>query len=982
VIPDAVWNLIAGVSKGEGRTAAGLSTPKNLAILGGTGGLSVAQKTLLDTYFASEMIPGLLETPKRIMDAPNASEGIAAGVEGLINAYFTKGVVSGIGGHTPFVEDLAQIITSGELSKLKQRSPEKFHEALTEIFDGHDSLQIPVEQFDTYFQSKNINPAEVAQQIGAKNYLEAKVSGGHVEVAPQDFIGKLDSEHQKGLLGDVVDPQSGMTHNQKQEGEQELQKFIADGGIEKLRDTVTKADAETQASPEYQDVKTQLRQQYIDAGETPEVADNYATLQTNVYANLARETGMTPTELANLYRPVIRMGEAPGGNVAPPAPAPVGESPVSVASKPIPPRTSQDGTVQQLPVSKMALDPKRFQYKLNTDSTGVTNLLKGRQWNDELAGLISVWKDPKDGKVYVVNGHHRFQLAKENKVGSVWTRVIKADTPEEARSIGALQNIAEGRGTPMDAAKFFRDSGITPEKLDKLGISMGEATAAKGVALARLDPYIFDQVVSGKIREGRGVAIGAASDSPADQEALLKLINKSEAKGKRVSDDVVEELARMVKSAGQHTETQSGLFGVKELTKNLALEKADISTFVRSKIATERRIFQSVSQESKAAELGKVKGQTINAEKNAEIAQQATQAQEIYDRLSIRTGEVDDILNAAAKELAKGGNANAVKQRAYDSIRAEISKALAGSAGQGDSGVSEAAQSPETNPSGTLFQRRKLRPEDSLSFFGMENADRERANAQAAAEGELLTKELNSPSGSVSKDAGDMERNSPLFSGTGDNPTLFQGERGWFRVLSDGSFEIGKTKIGDLSTFVHEPAHSYLFLLNELSKREGASENLKGDYAKILDFLGAKDGEALTTEQHEKWARANEQYLREGKAPSEGLKGVFQRFSVWLSSIYKRASDLGVELSDDIRGVMDRLYASEDGVNRAAKESGDTGEVVDHAKAELLAKLNAASIREKTDAWKEEEQNAREAVSVRRSIASRSIKPSANFVKA
>lgn len=211
--------------------------------------------------------------------------------------------------------------------------------------------------------------------------------------------------------------------------------------------------------------------------------------------------------------------------------------------------------------------------------------------------------------------------------------------------------------------------------------------------------------------------------------------------------------------------------------------------------------------------------------------------------------------------------------------------------------------------------------------------------------------------------------------------------RGWFRVLPDGTFEIGKTKIGDLSTFVHEPAHSYLFMLNDLVKREGASEALKEDHKKILSFLGAKDGEELTREQHEKWARANEQYLREGKAPSEGLRGVFQRFSVWLGNIYKRASQLGVELDADIRGVFDRLYAAEEGVTKAhedvagpqlfksPEEAGWTeaeykryadakGIEVDQAKQDILSKLNEAALRERTAAWQAEERSVREDVAI------------------
>lgn len=210
------------------------------------------------------------------------------------------------------------------------------------------------------------------------------------------------------------------------------------------------------------------------------------------------------------------------------------------------------------------------------------------------------------------------------------------------------------------------------------------------------------------------------------------------------------------------------------------------------------------------------------------------------------------------------------------------------------------------------------------------------------------------------------------------------GARGWFRVLPDGTYEIGKTSIGDLSTFVHEPAHAYLRMIGDLAKRDGASDVLKGDYQKVLDYLGAKGGEPFTPEQQEKFARANEQYLREGKAPSSSLKGAFQRFAIWLGSVYKHAKDLGVTLSDDIRGVFDRLYASEDGVDKAAAENGPKlfnsaeeagwtdeqfqkyadakGMEVEQAKAEILAKLNEAALREQTDAWRSDESNARAAI--------------------
>lgn len=43
--------------------------------------------------------------------------------------------------------------------------------------------------------------------------------------------------------------------------------------------------------------------------------------------------------------------------------------------------------------------------------------------------------------------------------------------------------------------------------------------------------------------------------------------------------------------------------------------------------------------------------------------------------------------------------------------------------------------------------------------------------------------------------------------------------RGWFRMLPNGQgYEIGKTKIGDMSTFIHEPAHAFLELFRKAAQ--------------------------------------------------------------------------------------------------------------------------------------------------------------------
>ena len=130
-----------------------------------------------------------------------------------------------------------------------------------------------------------------------------------------------------------------------------------------------------------------------------------------------------------------------------------------------------------------------------------------------------------------------------------------------------------------------------------------------------------------------------------------------------------------------------------------------------------------------------------------------------------------------------------------------------------------------------------------------------------------------------------------------------------------GIFNLGNPG-GDLS--IHELAHAYLEMMGDLSERDDVPRAVKDDFAKILDHVGAKDRHSLTRDQKEQFAAAWEAYLMEGKAPSVDLVPVFTRFRAWLLRIYKSikglADMLGVDpkLNDDLRGVFDRLLATDD----------------------------------------------------------------------
>lgn len=162
-----------------------------------------------------------------------------------------------------------------------------------------------------------------------------------------------------------------------------------------------------------------------------------------------------------------------------------------------------------------------------------------------------------------------------------------------------------------------------------------------------------------------------------------------------------------------------------------------------------------------------------------------------------------------------------------------------------------------------------------------------------------------------------------ISSATGlEVPSLKQGEppRAQIRIGPNRTISIDLLKNMDRSSFLHEMGHAYLEVLSDAVKLPEASEDLKADFQTIRDWVGAKEGEAFTTEQHETFARGFEAYLMEGKAPSNALRKAFAAFKIWLTNIYKSLKSLNVELTPEVRGVFDRILASEEEINNAHKE--------------------------------------------------------------
>lgn len=144
--------------------------------------------------------------------------------------------------------------------------------------------------------------------------------------------------------------------------------------------------------------------------------------------------------------------------------------------------------------------------------------------------------------------------------------------------------------------------------------------------------------------------------------------------------------------------------------------------------------------------------------------------------------------------------------------------------------------------------------------------------------------------------------------------TLEQDTNGFLNVAQSGIekiFRIGLKPNANKSTFLHESAHVFLEVFSDLAQRADAPAAVVEDWKTTLNWLGAPDAGSITTEQHEKWAKAFEHYLAKGEHPSARLAGPFQRFRLWMGTVYKKLSQLG-EVNPEIKQVFDRLLATDE----------------------------------------------------------------------
>lgn len=245
--------------------------------------------------------------------------------------------------------------------------------------------------------------------------------------------------------------------------------------------------------------------------------------------------------------------------------------------------------------------------------------------------------------------------------------------------------------------------------------------------------------------------------------------------------------------------------------------------------------------------------------------------------------------------------------------------------------------------------------QDAVKTFQQGN----QAVSQAAKENAYLYARMAERWAQIRRDYGDTAYTAKDFAaahpiyigGTGSDVQFGQGKiRGAFDANSGA---IHLFDAADQSSFIHESAHMYLMEMEHMVQEEGAPKQLVEDWHAIQDWASYADGrlddykgtrlekefagyEAAIRKaresgdtvaikaaeerwMQERFARAFERYIAEGKAPVKELQGPFRRFKKWLIGIYRDLRNLGKEPTDDVRRAMDRMVASDDEIETWAR---------------------------------------------------------------
>lgn len=360
--------------------------------------------------------------------------------------------------------------------------------------------------------------------------------------------------------------------------------------------------------------------------------------------------------------------------------------------------------VREVSPNTIVARPQEMQYKAEgqRNKFGTSgSLTKAQVFDENLAGLITVWRDPANGELVVVNGHNRLRLAQLKGAEAVNIREISAANAQEARTVGALQNIAEGQGTAWDAAKLMRDMSFSPGALQEKGIDLGGRIARDAVPLARLPQEIFEKGATGGLSLEKAVALGSVEGL---DDAVIRDVAARAAKGKFSADKIAQAMqeARFATTQGP----EGGVLpGMEDLFKTSNFDQLLNVRTEAYRALREQMVALSSAANLKRTGILEAAGNVIDVAGSRAAKDQAAAALNLFNQVTGYVGPVRDLLTEMAGLVKGGVSAKKVVAENLDRLRNAIEAEVNGT---------RLPLEPEPTPT------RQLTPEQERTLLGSE----------------------------------------------------------------------------------------------------------------------------------------------------------------------------------------------------------------------------------------------------------------------
>ena len=325
-------------------------------------------------------------------------------------------------------------------------------------------------------------------------------------------------------------------------------------------------------------------------------------------------------------------------------------------------------------IDSIDVQPQVMQFKaagvLNKSGVSGELIRKAPEFDQKLAGPIQVWRNPETNRLTVVNGHNRLWLAKKSGRLDIAVEEISARDAADARTQGAMRNIAEGHGESVDIAKLMRDANITPEDLaTKYNLDVGTAKTATGIELSRLPSELFTKVIDGEIVPDRGAALGSIEGL---DDSIIREVAKE---GKSWSAPKLREAMKIAANAIVTTGEEGFLKDLGMSVKNSDFKKrAAVNQYAKNVLKNEIRALRAVAKGGKSQEIIEAAGNIVNVEGSRGALDEAAILSQRFNEVALNAGPVKTILDEVVESMQGAGDAAA--RRAVDKRLAELKEAI------------------------------------------------------------------------------------------------------------------------------------------------------------------------------------------------------------------------------------------------------------------------------------------------------------------